>query len=168
MPATISMTAELLEQVCLDANARQAPDLGDPAYPLHQQLHKVIDHCRRDSISLSEHELFLQLVPDQMLSDMLNTLCYDDAGRLFRAEFGPVGTFDLNHASSEYAEYIQHIALCFKSIAVSKYLFLDYLPLYVFEDALYFLLDLWLDNEGTNCNYPDGSFNPHRSRFSPM
>lgn len=143
------------EQTETSGGAVQAFGMEDSAYNL--ELAEVArDLAKRlaesDEILGYDHVLLKETFNKETNAyesclDLINELFYDDYGRL-RKHYCAIPTVDQWIAATERAHTVS----------------LNMFPREEIERALEFLSDLWLDNEHTGWNRPDGTFNADRGK----
>lgn len=104
-------------------------------------------------------------VPCMVIDGLVNQLFYDTIGRLIKSHTLGM-TLDQVRASTYLRQTIHSLAL--EAIQQShELLTADQLTQSTLDGGIDLVIDLWLDNEASGDNHPDGSFCPSTDKAHP-
>lgn len=109
------------------------------------------------------------LVPWSFIDAIINQYHYDTIGRIAKAKVLQLNVppEQLRSADSIRNDIIRQATSEIIKSGVPALFEMDTLPQYIYKEAITYVIDLWIDNEESGDNNPDGSFHSSDDDLQP-
>lgn len=149
----IQILKAALEQYVASAECSQAGHVKE-AISAREELSVAESALQRSGAACYD----LYPIPCVCIDDLINSLFYDDIGRIIKANMQGYSIDQMRTSVSSRATCISKATEVI--LKNPRFLFTDHLTREVLFYGIDFVYNLWLDNEAEGANRSDGSFDP--------
>lgn len=115
-----------------------------------------------DALENAGHDYYeVYPIPWSFIDAIINQYHYDTIGRIIKAKLAQLNMQPCQLRSADYLKsaIIKQATDEIIKSGVPALFEMDTIPQFIYKEAITYVIDLWLDNEDSGDNDPDGSFN---------